>query len=137
MAPPGLLVAVEQGRLVCLEEDDAGRQAVDVEGVDDREQLVEVLAAAHVGDHGGALYAAAFVAEELPQGADQTRGQVVDAEVAAVLEGGDRLRLARTRVAGDHNHLNALLSHQLGSGFRARPRPRLCCRASRSLPGPI
>ena len=73
------------------------------------EQVVEVLAAAHVGDDRGALDAAALVAEELAEAADHPRRQVVDAEVAAVLEGGDRLRLAGPRVAGDHDQVDPLL----------------------------
>ena len=69
-------------------------------------QVLEVLAAAHVGDHGRPAHAAALVAEQLAEGADHPRRQVVDAEVAAVLEGGDRLRLAGARVAGDDDQVD-------------------------------
>ena len=101
VAAAGLLVAVDQGLLVGLEEEHRRFQAVGLEVVEHLQQVVEVVAAAHVGDDRGALDAAALVAEELAEAADHPRRQVVDAEVAAVLEGGDRLRLAGARVAGD------------------------------------
>ena len=101
VAAAGLLVAVEQGLLVGLEEEHRRLQAVGVEVVEHLQQVVEVLAAAHVGDDRGALDAAALVAEELAEAVDHPRRQVVDAEVAAVLEGGDRLRLPGPGVAGD------------------------------------
>jgi hypothetical protein len=43
------------------------------------------------------------VAEELAEAADHPRRQVVHAEEAGVLEGGDRFRLARAGVPGDHH----------------------------------
>ena len=42
------------------------------------------------------------------EAADHPRRQVVDAEVTAVLEGGDRLRLAGPGVAGDHDQIDVL-----------------------------
>ena len=110
MAAAGLLVAVDERLLVGLEEEDLGLEPVCVEVVQDLDQLVEVVAAAHVGDDRGPLDAAARVAEELTEAADHPRRQVVDTEVAAVLEGGDRLRLAGPGVAGDDDH------HHLGLG---------------------
>ena len=49
---------------------------------------------------------ASLVAEQLAERADHPRRQVVDAEVPAVLERGDRLRLARAGVAGDHHEID-------------------------------
>src|SRR5215207_7063664 len=111
VAAAGLLVAVEQGLLVGLEEEDHRPQPFGLEVVEHLQQVVEVLTAAHVGDDRGALDAAALVAEELAEAGDHPRRQVVDAEVAAVLEGGDRLRLARARVAGDDDERH-LLRHR-------------------------
>ena len=109
VAAPGLLEAVGQGLLVGLEEEHPRLQALGRQLVEDGEQLVEVLAAAHVGDDRGAAHAAALVAEEVTELADHPRRQVVDAEEAAVLEGGDRLRLAGPGVAGDDDNGDVLL----------------------------
>ncbi len=106
VAAAGLLVAVDQGLLVGLEEEHGRFQPLGLEVVEHLQQVVEVIAAAHVGDDRGALDAAALVAEELAEAADHPRRQVVDAEVAAVLEGGDRLRLAGPGVTGDHDQLD-------------------------------
>ncbi len=106
VAATGLLVAVEQRLLVGLEEEQLRLQPVAAQLLDHLDQLLEVLAAAHVGDDRGALDAAALVAEELAEAADHPRRQVVDAEVAAVLEGGDRLRLAGAGVAGDQDEVD-------------------------------
>src|SRR5206468_789463 len=76
--------------------------------LEDVQQLVEVLATANVGDDRGALHAAAGMAEQLAERVDHPRRQVVDAEVAAVLEGGDRLRLAGAGVPGDHDDPDVL-----------------------------
>ena len=116
---PGLLEAVEQRLLVGLEEEHRRVEARLLELVEHREQLGEVLAAAHVGDHRGAADAAALVAEQLAERGDHPRRQVVDAEVARVLEGGDRLRLAGARVAGDHEQLD--LRRRTGLAPRASP----------------
>ncbi len=106
MAAARLLVAVEQRLLVGLEEEQLRLQPVGAELVEHLDQPLEVLAAAHVGDDGGLLHPAALVAEELAEAADHPRRQVVDAEVAAVLEGGDRFRLAGAGVAGDQDQLD-------------------------------
>src|SRR6187549_168029 len=108
VAAAGLLVAVEQGLLVRLEEEQLRLQPLPLELVEHRDEVVEVLAPSHVGDDRGALDAAAVEPEHLAEAADQAGRQVVDAEVAAVLEGGDRLRLAGPRVAGDHDQLDVL-----------------------------
>ena len=94
MPAAGLLVAVQQSLLVGLEKDDLDVESAGAELLEDRLQVVEVLAASHVGDDGRLLHPAPLVPEELAESADHPRRQVVDAEIAAVLEGGDRLRLA-------------------------------------------
>jgi len=53
------------------------------------------------------------VAEELAQRGDHPRRQVVDAKVAAVLEGGDRLRLAGAGMAGDQNQFDLIAHREL------------------------
>jgi hypothetical protein len=93
VAAAGLLVAVEQGRLVGLEEEQLRFRPVAFEVVDHLEEVLEVFAAAHVGDDRRALDPGSLVDEELAEPGDHPRRQVVDAEVAAVLEGGDRFRL--------------------------------------------
>ena len=113
MAPAGLLEAVHQRLLVRLEEEHPQVQAVLVELADHGLKLVEVLASSHVGDDRGVADHRALVAEELAQRPDHPRRQVVDAEEARVLERGDRLRLARARIAGDHPQLDGL-REQLG-----------------------
>ncbi len=55
VAAAGLLVAVEQGLLVGLEEEQLRLRPVAFEVVEHRQQVVEVLAAAHVGDDRRAL----------------------------------------------------------------------------------
>ena len=116
VAAAGLLVAVDQRLLVGLEEERrSGSRPSRPSSSSTSTQVVEVVAAAHVGDDRGALHAAALVAEQLAERADHPRRQVVDAEVAPVLEGGDRLRLAGPRVAGDHDQLHPGLEQALRS----------------------
>ena len=102
VATAGLLVAVEQRLLVGLEEEQprlAARRASRSSSTCSRSskysppRTSETIA--------GVLDPAALVAEQLAEAADHPRRQVVDAEVAAVLEGGDRFRLARPGMAGD------------------------------------
>src|SRR5438874_2274622 len=64
MAAAGLLVAVEQGVLVGLEEDHLEVEAAIRQLAEHRLQVVEVLPASHVGDHRGLLYPAPLVPEQ-------------------------------------------------------------------------
>ncbi len=105
MAPARLLVAVDQRLLGGLEEQHVVIQPERVEIVDDGLQRLEVDAAAHVGDDGGALDLGALVHEQLDQRADHLRRQVVDAEVAGVLEHVHRRRLAGAGEAGDDDEV--------------------------------
>ena len=68
-------------------------------------QRLEVNAAAHVGDNGGALDLGALVNEQLDQRADHLRGEIVHAEVAGVLEHVHRRGLAGARIARDDNEV--------------------------------
>jgi hypothetical protein len=105
MAAPGLLEAVDQHRLGGLQVQEAVRHAALVEVVEDAHEVVEVAAAAHVGRHRRALHLGALMAEQVRQRSDHLGRQVVDAEVAGVLEGGHRLRLAGPGEAGDHDEV--------------------------------
>ena len=114
VAAAGLLVAGHQRLLGGLEEQHAVVQAQRVQVVDDRPQRLEVDAAAHVGDDRRALDLGALVHEQLDQRADHLRRQVVDAEVARVLEHVHRRRLAGAGEAGDHHQvLEARLEDRL------------------------
>ena len=97
VAPAGLLVAGEQRLLVGLEEQHADGDVARVQLVEHRGELLEVLAAAQVGDDAGALHLGALVQEQPGERADHRRGQVVDGEVARVLEDVHGRRLAGAR----------------------------------------
>ena len=71
--------------------------AAALEVLEHLDEALEVAAAARVGGHGRVLDLAALVAEQVGQRADHLGRQVVDAEVAGVLEGRHRLRLAGAR----------------------------------------
>ena len=62
--------------------------------------------------------------EQLAQALDHPRRQVVDAEVAAILEGGNRLRFAGAGVAGDHHHSTRLPRKRSLHRDAPRSRPR-------------
>jgi hypothetical protein len=106
MTAAGLLESIQQRLLVGLEEDHRRLQARVGQLPQHLLQLLEVVAPANIGDHRSAAHAASLVAKELAERADHSRRQVVDAEVTAVLEGRDRLGLARTRVPGDHDEVD-------------------------------
>ena len=99
VAAAGLLEAGEDGVVVGVEEEDAVAQPERREVLEHGAQGLEVVAPAHVGDDGRALDLGALVHEQLDERADHLRRQVVDAEVAGVLEDVHRRRLARARVA--------------------------------------
>src|SRR5581483_1715504 len=108
MAAAGLLEAIEQRLLARLEEDHGRVEAAVRQVVEGRLQLVEVGAAARVGNDRGPPHVAPRVSEELAERADHPRRQVVDAEIARVLERRHGLGLAGARVAGDEDELYAL-----------------------------
>ena len=68
--------------------------------VEHARELLEQRALAHVDDDGGLLDLGAGPQRQLREGRHQRDRQVVDAEVAEVLERADRLRLARARQPG-------------------------------------
>src|SRR3954454_3262209 len=105
MAPARLLVAIEQHVLARLEEEQAVRGARRREVLEQLREALEVGAAAHVAHHRGALDLAALVREQLRKRGDHLGRQVVDAEVAGVLEARHRLRLARAGEARDHHEV--------------------------------
>src|SRR4029079_19756112 len=97
MAARGLVVALKQRVLLGLEEDHLEVELAGIELLEHSQEILEVLAAADVRHHRRPLDAAALMAEELAERTDHARREVVDAEVAAVLERRDRLRLAGAR----------------------------------------
>ena len=105
VAAAGLLEAGEQRLVGGVEEEHAVMQAERREVFEDGPQGLEVVAPAHVGDDGGALDLGALVHEELDERADHLRRQVVDAEVARVLEDVHRRRLPGAGVAGDDDQV--------------------------------
>ena len=119
--PARLLVAVDQHRLGCLEEEQAVLDPAVVELVEDPEHRLEVLAAARVAHDRGVLDLAALVAEQVGELPDHLGRQVVDAEVAGVLEAGHRLRLPRAGEAGDDHEV----VDRAGGASPSAARPRL------------
>ena len=106
MAAARLLVAGEQRLLVGVEEQHAvARRRARSRSSSTALERLEVVAAAHVGDDRRALDLRALVHEQLDERADHLRRQVVDAEVARVLEDVHRRRLAGAREAGDDDEV--------------------------------
>src|SRR3954464_8016474 len=105
MPPARLLVAVEQHVLAGLEEEQPVRGAARLELLEHLGQPLEVGAPAHVAHDRRPLDLAALVGEELRQRPDHLRRQVVDAEIAGVLEARHRLRLACAGEAADHHEV--------------------------------
>jgi len=105
VAPARLLVTRQQRLLVGLEEQHTAAQPQRREVVEHRGQRLEEVAAAHVGDDGGALDLRSLVHEELDERADHLRRQVVHAEVAGVLEDVHGGRLAGAGVARDDDEV--------------------------------
>ena len=70
--------------------------------------------APHIEDQGHPIDAAPFQGEQLDHPLHHLGRQVVDTEIAHVLEGGHRLRLPRTRHAGDDGHMK--LCQAIGHG---------------------
>src|SRR3954447_17256173 len=99
MPPPRLLVALDEVLLVGGEEDDAVHHAGRGQLVDHARERGQILAAARVAHDRRELDLGALVHEQLRERADHLRRQVVDAEVAGVLEHVHRRRLARAREA--------------------------------------
>jgi hypothetical protein len=100
-----LLVAPQQRLLVGVEEEHAVGHAERAEVRQHRAQRLEELAAADVGDDGRTAHLGATVDEEVDEPADHLRRQVVDAEVAVVLEDVHRGRLAGPGEAGDDDEV--------------------------------
>ncbi len=105
VAAAGLLVAGDERLLGGLQEQHVVAEPERVEIVDDCAQRLEVDAAAHVGDDGRALDPGAAVHEQLDERADHLGREVVDAEVAGVLEHVHRRGLSRAGEAGDHDEI--------------------------------
>jgi hypothetical protein len=117
VAAPGLLVAGEQRLVVGVEVEHAVAQPQRGEVLQHGAQRLEVVAPAHVGDDRGVLDLGALVDEQLDQAAEHLRGQVVDAEVAGVLEHRHGGRLPRAGQARDDHEV---LEAGVGVGMELR-----------------
>src|SRR4051794_1341907 len=116
MAPARLLVAVDQRLLVGGEEHDPVYDPAGRQGIDHGRQRGQVLAPARVAHHRRQLDLGALQHEQLRQRADHLRREVVDAEVARVLEDVHGARLARPGEARDDHEVL-----EVGSGVVAVP----------------
>src|SRR3954454_13156888 len=105
MPPPRLLVALAEVLLVGGEEDHAVHHARRGQLVDHARERGQILAAARVAHDRRELDLGALVHEQLRERADHLRRQVVDAEVAGILEHVHRRRLAGARQAGDDDEI--------------------------------
>ena len=115
VAPARLLVAREQRLVVGAEEDQPVRDVVGAQRLDHARELGEVLAAAQVADHGGALDLRAVVHEQPGQRADHLGREVVDAEVAGVLEHVHRRRLPGPGLARDDHEVDEVRLRRRGA----------------------
>ena len=108
MRPARFAEAPHQRRLCRLEEDEHRVEVPHVlQPPVDARKLLEQPAFADVDDDRGARDLAAGAQRQLGEHRQQRDRQVVDAEVAEVLERANRLRLARTRQAGEHDEPRA------------------------------
>ena len=94
-------------------------QVAGVEVAEHGLERLEVVAAADVGDDGRPLDLGAVVDEQLDERADHPRREVVDAEVAAVLEDVHRRRLAGAGEARDHDEVLSRLEDGLARRRRS------------------
>src|SRR5205823_669471 len=105
MAPTRLLVARQKRLLIRLEEKDPVGYPTQAKVVEDRVETLEVASTANIRDHRSARDLGALVPEQLDQRPNHLGGQVVDAEVALVLERRHRGRLSGTREPGDDHQI--------------------------------
>ena len=102
MRPPRLAEAPHQRRVARLEEDQHRVQPRHLPQLpEDLRERRQEAALADVDDDRDLLDVAAGAQRQLRQRRNQRRRQVVDAEVAEILERADRLRLARSRQPGE------------------------------------
>jgi hypothetical protein len=102
MRPAGLAVTPDQRRLAGLEEDQRRTQSGQrAERFEDARKLLEERALAHVDDDGGLLDLRVGPQRQLREDRQQRDREIVDAEVAEVLERAHRLGLAGAREAGE------------------------------------
>jgi len=128
VTPAGLLEALDQHLLGGVEEEDPVCDPTPVELVEHAEHALEVGAAADVAHHCRPLHLAPLVGEQPRQRADHLGREVVDAEVAGVLEAGHRLGLPGAGEPGDdHEILDPL--DRLGVGIEV-PGPALAPHAA-------
>src|SRR5215210_6225691 len=115
VAPARLLVPAEERLVVGAEVDHAVRDLVRAQRLDHPREAAEELAAALVGDDGRPLDLRAVVHEQPRQRPDHLGRQVVDAEVARVLEDVHRGRLARAGLPGDDHEVDEVRARRRGA----------------------
>ena len=104
MRPPRLAEAPHERRVARLEEDQHRVEPRHLpQPPEDRRELRQEAALAHVDDDRDLVDVAAGAQRQLRQRRNERRRQVVDAEVAEVLERADRLRLAGPGQPGQHD----------------------------------
>ena len=114
MAPPCLLVPPQEGVLVGVEKQHPMDDPARVEIVEDAAERLEEVARTHVGDDRRAPHLRALVHEQVDEAADHLGRQVVDAEVAVVLEDVHRRRLARAGEPRDDDEVLEALRRRGG-----------------------
>jgi hypothetical protein len=124
VAAARLLVAVDKDLLGCLEEQQPVRKAALLHVGEHLGEALEVGAAADVAHDRRLFDLRPLVGEQLGERADHLGRQVVDAEVAGVLEAGHRLRLAGAREAGDHHEV---VHRRRALRLGGEPARRSCC----------
>ena len=105
MTAAGLLVAVDQGLLVGVEEQHVVAESGTREVVEDCLESLEVVTAADVGDDRRMDHLRPVVEEQLDQAANQPGREVVDAEVPGILEDVHRGRLTGSREPRDDHQV--------------------------------
>src|SRR4051794_26915301 len=105
VAPARLFEAIDERVRRGLQEQQPVGHALPGQLLEHAGHALERLSSAHVGHHRRPLHLAAVMAEQLSQRGDHLRRQVVDAEVAGVLEASHRLGLARPREAADQHEV--------------------------------
>ena len=131
MRPPRLAEAPHERGVARLEEDQHRIEPRHLpQPLEDLRERRQEVALAHVDDDGDLADVAAGAERQLRERRDQRRRQVVDAEVAEILERADRLRLAGARQAGEDDERMARASRRLHArrlparARRRRPRRR-------------
>src|SRR5262249_28686645 len=116
VTPPGLVVTPDQRFVARLEKQHLDAMPAGAQPVERVPEMPEVLPLPHVHAEGDLANRTARLRAQLGEGGNQRRGQVVDAEVAHVLEAFDGVALARPGEAGDDDDPDAGTAGVRGAG---------------------